>query len=140
MAWRLLFCAMVSVPMALHVRAQIPPADQTAIQSADYESFCKQDAATKKILVAKMKPDQCVALTRTQRERWLDANRTNLTPEQIGAIQDWIKTIRPTDCSMAIIEQDMARAKAFEKPPIIFTRAQLDEMSLAGPCIAKKTG
>lgn len=114
-------------------------AGRSPIQPVDYDSFCKQDLPTKKLLVSKMPAEHCAALTRTQRERWLDANRTNLTPQQIGAVQDWIRRMTPIDCSGAIVEQDMARAKAFERPPVGFTRAQLDEMSLAGPCIAKTT-
>jgi hypothetical protein len=42
--------------------------------------------------------------------------------------------------SSTIIEQDMARAKAFESPYVAFTRAQLSEMGLTGPCIPLKAG
>jgi hypothetical protein len=133
----LLFPVIAAVLMGPDGRAQ---ESQAALPTptVDYESFCKQDAVTKKILVAKMKPDHCVKLTLTHRQRWLDANRANLTPQQIGAIQEWIKKITPIDCTTAIVEESMARAKAFEGPRVIFTRAQLDEMSLAGPCVAKK--
>jgi hypothetical protein len=61
-----------------------------------------------------------------------------LTPQQLAAIQDRIRTIKPLDYADVVIERDMARAKAFEKPPVNFTRAQLDEMSPAGPCIPMK--
>ena len=71
----LLFPVIGAVLMGPDGRAQGSQADQPT-PTVDYESFCKQDAAMKKILVAKMKPDHCLALTLTQRQQWLDANRS----------------------------------------------------------------
>ena len=112
--------------------------DQNAIQPVDYDSFCKQDLPTKELVLAKMPAEHRVTLSRTHLERWLEANRALLTSQQVAAVQTRIEKANLMDRSVIIVEQDMARAKAFETPPVNFTRAQLDEMSLAGPCIAKK--
>jgi hypothetical protein len=105
-----------------------------------YDTFCKQDLATRKLSFAKMRPEDRAAIARTQLERWLESNRLQLTSQQIAAVQDRIRTIKPLDYSEIVIEWDMARAKAFETPPVSFTRAQLDEMSPTGPCMPKKAG
>ena len=45
--------------------------------------------------------------------------------------------IKPLQYSRTIIEQDMARAKAFEFSTVLFSRDQFIEMGLAGPCLPK---
>lgn len=117
--------------------AQTSRADQ-ATSPVDYDTFCKLDLPTKELVFAKLPADHRVMLSRTHLERWLEANRSLLTSPQVAAVRNRIEKAHLMDRSAVIVEQDMARAKAFEGPLVIFTRAQLDEMSLAGPCIAKK--
>jgi hypothetical protein len=67
----------------------------------------------------------------------LENNQPGLPPEQIAAVKDRIRTIKPLDYSGTVIEQDMARAKAFEGRSVLFSRTQLNDMGLAGPCLPK---
>jgi hypothetical protein len=136
----LLFCVIAFVLMAVDARGQESQADRPAPSAVSYDTFCKQDLATRKLSFAKMRPEDRAAIARTQLERWLGANLSNLTPQQAGAVRERIRTIKPVEFSSVIIEQDMARAKAFESPHVAFTRVQLDEMGLTGPCIPVKAG
>jgi hypothetical protein len=131
----LLLCSML-VPLAAPAQSgQAAGAEEQSRQTVDYESFCGQDRAGKEALLAGMSGQARAALARTQLERWLEANTPRLTPQQIAAVKDRIRTIKPLEYSGMIIEQDMARAKAFETPTVLFSRDQFTEMGLAGPCL-----
>ena len=104
-----------------------------------YELFCKQDRAGKERLFAGMSADERVALARAQLERWLAVNETRLSSQQVAAVRDRIRTIKPIDFSGAVIEESMARAKAFENTKVLFSRADINDMGIAGPCLGKKT-
>jgi hypothetical protein len=106
-------------------------------QAVDYEAFCKQDRASKELVLARLSNQDRAELARTQLERWVDANKPRLTPAQVAAVQDRIKAIERVDYSGAVVEQDMAPAKAFENSSVGFTQAELIEMSLAGPCMPR---
>ena len=134
----LLWLCWIVVPLlTLNPSAQTAGAPDSSRQIVDYESFCKQDLAGKERLFARMSTQDRAALARIQLERWLETNMPRLTSQQIAALKDRIRTIKPVDYSGAVIELDMARAKAFESAPVLFSRAQIEDMGITGSCLPK---
>lgn len=130
-------CWIVVLLFAPNLSRQTAGAEDPSRQPVDYESFCKQDRAGKERLFARMSVQDRAALARIQLQRWLETNTPRLTSQQIAALKDRIRTIKPVDYSSLVIEHDMARAKAFESAAVLFSRADISEMGIAGPCLPK---
>ena len=121
------------------VSRQVKPAPQSPPASAEleYEAFCKKDEKEKRQLFRAATADQKAVLARTQMERWLEANRSSLSNEQLAVLQELIPTVTP-DLFQSTSEAK-ARMQSFEaRAGSVFKGIQLDAMGPSGPCLAKK--
>jgi hypothetical protein len=137
---RISITAMVVVSLAMPASAGRLPGDQAGPPSASdlvYETYCKKEEREKRQLFRAAAADQRVTLTRTQLERWRDANHPGLTKEQVTAIDELmamttVKLFDESPAGKAMMERFEATADN------AFTGRQMNEMAPFGPCIAKK--
>ena len=109
---------------------QTPPALQ-------YDTFCQKDEAEKKTLFRAAPPEVKATLARTQIERWRDANRPRLTPDQLDVIKELLSV--STTETFALSRQDQrARLSAVEaRAGAAFSGRELDAMGPTGACLPK---
>jgi hypothetical protein len=121
------------------VSRQVKSAPQSPPASAEleYEAFCKKDEKEKRRLFRAAPVDQKAVLARTQMERWLEANRSSLSNEQLAVLQELIPTV--TADLFQSNSEAKAKMQSFEaRASSVFKGIQLDEMGPSGPCLAKK--
>jgi hypothetical protein len=115
-----------------------PPAGPPPV--ADYDSFCWRAPGEKKTVFDAISADNRAELARTQIERWRDANLKRLTPPQLISLKEMLE-LMTADLYRAETRTDalVARMRELEQKQIsLFTREDLIDMQLTGPCIAKK--
>jgi len=117
------------------------PADQAgslpAASELVYETYCKKEEREKRQLFRAATAAQKVTLTRTQLERWRDANQAAVTKDQSSTIEELlamitVKLFDASDEGKSLIATFEATARK------AFSGRQMDEMAPDGPCIAKK--
>jgi hypothetical protein len=106
----------------------------------DYETFCKiPDMESKRSAFMATTAENRATLIRTQLERWRDANKAKLKPEQIASLADLIAAITP-DTYKDGPEGEAQRIKShavIEKQNALFTPAEIQAMQPSAGCIAK---
>jgi hypothetical protein len=123
---------------AQRAAASPPPAGPPAVE--DYDSFCRRTPDEKKTVFDAITAENRAELVRAQIERWRDANLKRLTPPQLSSLKDMLELMtadlyRPETRTDAAV----ARMRELEQKQIsLFTREDLIDMQLTGPCIAKK--
>ncbi|MEX2271967.1 MAG: hypothetical protein WD690_10870 [Vicinamibacterales bacterium] len=122
----------------------ITPASGSQASTAaerSYDAFCqKKDEIERRRAFNAMTREQTMDIARLQIERWRDANRQRLTPEQLGLLEEFIKDGVPgrfltpapdgTKATLAALEERLERA---------FSREDLEVMDEwpYGPCVMK---
>jgi len=105
----------------------------------DYESFCKLDGESRLAALKTATPAVRADLTRTQIERWRDANKARLNDRQILGLTSLILSITPlTYDEGPQAEQARVKSRAVvESVQKLFTNADMTAMQLYSPCIPK---
>lgn len=129
--------ALAATTSARRQRAAAPPAPPAPM---DYEDFCKRPADEKRQVFDAITAENRAVLARTQIERWRDANQKRLTPPQLASLKDMLELMtpdlyRPESRTEAMVKgmRDLE-----QKQIALFTREDLLDMQLSGPCLARK--
>jgi hypothetical protein len=130
---------LVASLLAAATIAQTPPASQAPPTAAEleYETYCKKEEKEKRRLFRAATPDQQSTLARTQIERWRDANRAQLSQEQVKVLQElWTMAV---PAMFERTAEGKAKLADFEaRADAAFSGAEMDAISPYGPCIATK--
>jgi hypothetical protein len=105
-----------------------------------YEAFCKLDQETRRRAFNEVTAENRADLVRTHIERWQDANRDRLTPQQLALLKELLALITP-DTYRGGAGTEEARLKAREiqtRQALIFTLEDMQQMQPSAPCIPKK--
>lgn len=142
MASKLVIVPAVVLSAAFASGQQSPPTiTAPAATEFAYETFCKKEERDKRQLFRAATPEQQSVLTRTQIERWRDANRTQLSTPQLAVLQELWTTATPQTFEGFFDRTEQARAKRESWEALAgsaFRGRELDQISPYGPCIAKK--
>jgi hypothetical protein len=116
--------------------AQTPPASKSCRRGL-VRDVCKEEEKEKRRLFRAATPDQQSALARTQIERWCDANRTQLSQEQVKVLQElWTMAV---PAMFERTAEGKAKLADFEaRADAAFSGAEMDAISPYGPCIARR--
>ena len=108
---------------------------------ADYDSFCKRTPEEKRLVFGAISAENRTELVRIQVERWRDANQTRLTPPQMSSLKEMLDLVTPELYRLETPNEALiARMRAVEQKQVsLFTREDLTDMGLNGPCLAKKS-
>jgi hypothetical protein len=140
-AWGLA-CALALSASGMTISAQrrTPAAPPPPPAAEDYENFCKRPSDEKLKLFNELPAENRAELVRTQMERWRDANQKRLTPPQMSSLKEMLEIVTPDLYRPEKqTEATTARMKELQTKQItLFTREDLTDMQLTGPCLAKK--
>jgi hypothetical protein len=128
----------VSLIAAAAAVSQTPsPQNPPAASELEYETYCKKEEKEKRRLFRAATPDQQSTLARTQIERWRDANRAQLSQEQVKVLQElWTMAV---PAMFERTAEGKAKLADFEaRADAAFSGAEMDAISPYGPCIATK--
>jgi hypothetical protein len=105
-----------------------------------YEAFCKLDQETRRRTFNEATAENRADLVRTHIERWQEANRDRLTPQQLALLKELLAFITPDAYRGGATTED-ARIKAKDiqtRQATVFTRDEMQQMQPSAPCILKK--
>jgi hypothetical protein len=109
-------------------------------KAIDYDTFCKlSDVQARRAAFVAATPDNKAELARTQVERWRDANKAGMTPQQVELLSEMVALITPAAYTPGT-GQDEARTKmrAIEgKMPLLSTVYNVQTMQPNGGCLPK---
>ena len=84
----------------------------------DYDTFMKQDVQSRIAMFNGITPENRADLVHTQIQRWVEANRERLTPEQLGLTQEWLDHVTADNYRESVADdlkaERMVRAKDLE--------------------------
>ena len=139
---RLRLAVMALVVVGLVIPARARQVAQPVAAAVDYDTFMQQDVQGRLRTFNEVTPENRAELVQTQIKRWVEKNKTRLTPDQLKmmdenlafAIADRYRTpIQPDDKAMAQMQELEARNAA------LFSREDLvDAMTIRGTYIPKK--
>ena len=114
---------------------------QAAVQTPaaiSYETFCQQDEGEKKKVFRAAAPEIKAVLARTQIERWRDANRPRLTPDQLDVIRELLAVSTAETFALSRQDQRVRLSSVEARAGAAFSGRELDAMAPTGPCLPKK--
>ena len=127
---------LTSVPTVVAQSSPSPPIPPEPAELA-YDTFCQKEEREKRRLFKAATPDQQSILTRTQIERWREANRARLTEEQLTVVQE-LWTMASAEM-FARTKEGKDKIALFEaRARSVFSGRERDEISPYGSCVAAK--
>jgi hypothetical protein len=132
------FCVVLAVLSVIGTGS--PFAAVQSPEKIEYDTFCKlPDVEAKRSAFVATTPENRAELVRTQIERWRDANKARLKPQQVEFLSEMIAFITPAVYAPGQTSPE-ARAKMRTlqgRQRELFTYADLQGMEPNGPCIPK---
>jgi len=92
--------------------AQTPPSPTTGV--VDYDTFMQRDTQGRLRTFNQVTPENRAELVRTQIQRWVEKNRSRLTPEQLKVMDENLAFVTADRYRQPMGPEDMARAKDLE--------------------------
>lgn len=117
------FAALVVVMLAIAMPA---PAQVQTPASVDYDSFMQQDVQGRIRTFNQLTPENRAELVQTQIKRWIEQNRTRLTPEQLTVMDENLAYVTADRYRQPMDREQLAKAKEVEaRTAAVFTREDM---------------
>lgn len=109
-------------------------------QTVDYDTFGKLDIQERVKVFNEISPENKAEIMRTHVKRWLEKNRSRLSPDQIAVVEQSIASITADSYRLPKSDEDMKRAKELEaKAAGVFSREDMRQaFTLDGDYIPPK--
>ena len=111
-----------------------------AVNAVTYDAYMQLDMPGRIRTFNQVSPENCADIVRTHIQRWLDANRSRLTEEQIAVMEENISFITTDKYALPKTDENMARLKQLEaKAAALFTREEMFQaLTIQGSYIPPK--
>jgi deoxyribodipyrimidine photolyase len=103
----------------------------------DYDTFMKQDVQSRIKVFNQVSPEDRADIVRTQIQRWVKANRTRLTREQLDMTQEWLTFVTAENYRQPMADELKLRTKDLEaRSAALFSKEDLMQaMTIRGTYI-----
>lgn len=126
----------IGVALALVVSVSVVP-PQAQDREITYDKLMQQNVAARLASFNRLNPEQKSSILRTHIQRWIEANRATLTPEQLAVTDEWKEFANVANFAESLTEERHREIKDIEtRSAEVFSRGQLrDALTLQGPYI-----
>jgi MinD-like ATPase involved in chromosome partitioning or flagellar assembly len=126
----------ISVLVTTPTQAQVAPTSSVV----DYDTFMQQDVQSRIRVFNQVSPENRAELVQTQIKRWVEKNRTRLTPEQLKVMDENLAFVVADRYRQAMNEEQRAKAKELEaRTAALFSPEDMREaLTINGTYIPKK--